>query len=59
MIERAKIEQGVVNMPKVNTGVTSDQKVLIVTDIPAIEEWTKKQARNSPKWLRGLSLPRW
>ena len=41
MIEKEKITQGVFNMFKVNMGIKSGEKVLIVTDSPTVEEWLK------------------
>jgi len=45
MIEKGKTEQGVINMFKVNMGIKSGEKLLIVTDIPTIEEWIKKESK--------------
>ncbi len=41
MIEKEKIMQGVVDIFKVNMGLKSGEKVLVVTDVPTVEEWTK------------------
>ena len=41
MIEKEKITQGVVNIFKVNMGLKSSEKVLVVTDSPTVEEWMK------------------
>jgi len=41
MIEKEKIMQGVVNLFKVNMGLKSDEKALVVTDVPTVEEWIK------------------
>ena len=41
MIEKEKIVQAVVDMFKVNMGLKHVEKVLVVTDVPTIEEWTK------------------
>jgi len=45
MIEREKIEKGVVNMLKVNMGIKSGEKLLLVTDIPTAEEWINKESK--------------
>ena len=39
MIERRKIEKGVVNMFKVNMGLKAGERVLVVTDARTIDEW--------------------
>jgi leucyl aminopeptidase (aminopeptidase T) len=39
LIERRKIEKGVVNMLKVNMGLKAGEKVLVVTDARTIDEW--------------------
>lgn len=44
MIEKRKIEKGVVNMLKVNMGLKSGEKILVVTDSPTIEEWKTKNS---------------
>lgn len=44
-MEKGKIEQGVINMFKVNMDIKSGEKLLIVTDIPTIEEWIKKESK--------------
>jgi len=41
LIEKEKILQGVVNMFKVNMGIKSGEKALVVTDVPTVEEWMK------------------
>lgn len=45
MVEREKIEQGVINMLKVNMGVKSGEKLLVVTDVLTTEEWIKKESK--------------
>jgi len=45
MVEREKVEQGVLNMLKVNMGVKSGEKLLVVTDVPTTEEWVKKGSK--------------
>ncbi|MEA1965049.1 MAG: aminopeptidase [Candidatus Aerophobetes bacterium] len=45
MVEKEKIEQGVINMLKVNMGIKSSEKLLVITDIPTPEEWIKKESR--------------
>jgi len=42
MIDKEKLVNGVVNMLKVNMGLKDGEKVVIVTDIPTIEEWKTK-----------------
>jgi leucyl aminopeptidase (aminopeptidase T) len=41
LIEKEKIMQGVVDMLNVNMGLKSGEKVLVVTDVPTVEERTK------------------
>jgi leucyl aminopeptidase (aminopeptidase T) len=41
LIEKEKIMQGVVDIFKVNMGLKSGEKVLVVTDAPTVEEWKK------------------
>jgi len=45
MIEKRKIEQGVINMLKVNMGLKRDEKLLVVTDVPTSAEWVKKESK--------------
>ena len=45
MVEKGRIEQGVINMFKVNMGVKSGEKLLVVSDVPTAEEWTKKGSK--------------
>ncbi|HIH98301.1 MAG TPA: aminopeptidase [Thermoplasmata archaeon] len=45
MIERVKIEQGTTNMLKVNMGLKSGEKLLLVTDVPTTEEWIKRESK--------------
>ena len=45
MVEREKVEQGVINMLKVNMGFKSGEKLLVVTDVPTTEEWVKKGSK--------------
>ncbi len=42
---REKIEQGVVNMFKVNMGVKSGEKLLVITDTTTTEEWVEKESK--------------
>jgi len=44
MIKKEKIEQGVIDMLKVNMGIKSGEKLVVVTDIPTLEEWIRKQS---------------
>lgn len=44
MIDKGKIEQGVISMLKVNMGVRSGEKLLVVTDVPTTQEWIKKES---------------
>jgi leucyl aminopeptidase (aminopeptidase T) len=39
LIEKERIAQGIVNMFKVNMGLRSGEKVLVLTDVPTLEEW--------------------
>jgi leucyl aminopeptidase (aminopeptidase T) len=43
-IEKSKIKKGVVSMLKVNLRIKRGEKLLIVTDIPTLEEWKKKES---------------
>ena len=51
MIEKEKIEQGVVNMLKVNMGIKSGEKLLVITDTPSAEEWIKKGSEELDKMI--------
>lgn len=42
MIERSKIEKGVVDMFRVNMGVKKGEKILVLTDVPTAEDWVKQ-----------------
>jgi len=42
MIDKEKIKQPVVNMFKVNMGLKAGERVLVVTDIPTMDDWRKK-----------------
>ena len=44
MIERSKIEKGVVNMFKVNMGVRKGENILVLTDVPTAEDWIKESS---------------
>lgn len=44
MIERSKIEKGVVDMFKVNMGVKKGEKILVLTDVPTSEDWVKQDS---------------
>ena len=41
MIDKEKIKQGVVKMFKVNMGLKAGEKVLVVTDVPTMDDWKK------------------
>ncbi len=41
MIVKERLVEGVVNMLKVNMGLKSSEKVLVVTDVPTAEDWTR------------------
>lgn len=43
-IEKGKIINGVINMFRVNMGVKEGEKILVVTDVPTIEEWISKDS---------------
>ena len=45
MIQKEKIEQGVINMLKVNMGLKRGEKLLVVTDVLTAEEWVKKDSK--------------
>ena len=44
MIERNKIEKGVIDLFKVNMAVKKGEKVLVVTDVPTAEEWKNQSS---------------
>ncbi len=44
-VKKEKIEQGVIDMFKVNMGIKSGEKLVVVTDIPTAEEWIKKESK--------------
>lgn len=46
MIDRRKVEKGIVNMLKVNMGLKAGEKLLVVTDTRTIDEW---KTQNSEK----------
>ena len=45
MVEKGKIEKGVVSMLKLNMGVKSGERLLITTDVSTSVEWIKKESR--------------
>ena len=45
MVDREKVEQGVINMLKVNMGVKSGEKLIVVTDVPTTDEWVKNGSK--------------
>ncbi|MCD6599208.1 MAG: aminopeptidase [Dehalococcoidia bacterium] len=45
MVEKGKIEKGVVSMLKLNMGLKSSERLLIVTDVPTSADWIKKENR--------------
>jgi leucyl aminopeptidase (aminopeptidase T) len=44
MVEKGKIETGVVNMFQVSMGVKRGERITVVTDVPTYEEWMKKES---------------
>jgi leucyl aminopeptidase (aminopeptidase T) len=55
LIERRKIEKGVVNMLRVNMGLNAREQVLVVTDAPTIGEWrTKTSAEQTEAVQRSI-----
>ena len=56
MIERRKIEKGVVRMLKVNMELKGEEKLLVVTDSPTIEEWTTKNSEKLTDAVRRAVL---
>ncbi len=44
MIERGKIETGVVNMFQLNMGIKRGERIAVVTDVPTDEDWMKKES---------------
>jgi len=51
MIEKEKIKQGIVNMLKVNMGIKTGEKLLVVTDIPTPTEWVAKDSKQLSEML--------
>jgi leucyl aminopeptidase (aminopeptidase T) len=51
-IEKRRITNGVVNMLDVNMGLKDDERLLVVTDVPTIEEWNVKKAETLTGSLR-------
>jgi len=55
MIEKERLVEGVVNMLKVNMGLKSGEKVLVVTDVPTADEWKRVDSSKLTEMLdRGL-----
>ncbi|MEM2111628.1 MAG: aminopeptidase [Candidatus Bathyarchaeia archaeon] len=44
MIEKSKIEKGVINMFKVNMAVKKGERIIVVTDVPTLDEWMKQNS---------------
>jgi leucyl aminopeptidase (aminopeptidase T) len=44
MIDKDRIHQGVVGMFRGNMGLKDGEKILIVTDLPTLEEWQRKRS---------------
>ncbi|MEM2915101.1 MAG: hypothetical protein QXH91_06865, partial [Candidatus Bathyarchaeia archaeon] len=44
MIEKSKIENGVINMFKVNMAVKKGERIIVVTDVPTLDEWMKQNS---------------
>jgi len=42
MIDKERLVDGVVGMFKVNMGLKTGEKIVVVTDVPTIEEWKEK-----------------
>lgn len=51
MIDKKKLVSGVVNMLKVNMGLKGGEKVVVVSDVPTMEEW---KAKDSAKLTEAL-----
>lgn len=45
MIDKEKIRQPVVNMFKTNMGLKAGEKILVVTDVPTMDDWKKKSLK--------------
>jgi aminopeptidase len=45
LIDKRKIEKGVVNMLQVNMALKAGEKLLVVTDTPTIEEWRTRDSQ--------------
>jgi len=55
MIEKGRLVEGVFNMLKVNMGLKSGEKVLVVTDVPTADEWKRVDSSKLAEMLdRGL-----
>lgn len=58
-VKKEKIEEGVIDMFKVNMGIKSGEKLAVVTDIPTAEEWIKKESKEICEILKDLYLQKW
>ena len=56
MIEKGKIEAGVVNMFQVNMGLKKGEKIIVVTDVPTYEEWMKKDSTQLAEMVERSTL---
>ena len=56
VIEKVRVVEGVVNMLKVNMGLKSGEKALIVTDVPTAEEWKRVDSVKLSEMLERVLL---
>ena len=52
MIKKRDVEKGIIDMFRVNMGVKSGEKLLIVTDAPTRKEWEKMNSKEIADMLR-------
>lgn len=58
MVEKEKVEQGVINMFQVNMGVKRGERIVVVTDVPTTEEWIKKESKQLAEIVKRSLLAR-
>ena len=56
MIDKEKIKQPVVNMFKTNMGLKAGERVLVVTDVPTMDDWTKKSLKQLTDFIQRALL---
>ena len=56
LVDKEKIRDAVINMFKVNMGLKSGEKVLVVTDMPRAEDWIKMDVERLTDFVRRSTL---